>query len=445
MPSTRRPSTPAPPAELVKAILSGNCIAFVGAGFSRPGGVRLWSELILELAHDELRPGRAARRFIDTLLKGRSPSAHELDQAAQVLEDALGTEPFRRHLVEHVRAARWNRQMHERVRLLRGIPFRAVLTTNYDQFLRAQPKDLPFEAVLRARRRAWLHRLLEATSGKWTTPVLKLHGDIAEPKEAVLTRRDYRRRVYESPGYTNFLRSVMASYTVLYLGFSFTDAYLNELRSEVMSMLEHGPSGNAEGRGATPNAFALVADVDPQKAAYFKRHEGVRVVSYPTRGSDHSAFDGFLSRLHDATNPVTYFARHIAGRRILWADPRPDEHARERAILDAVCSESEVEPATVLRERDHRKAVERAQEGDLDLVLTSWGEPSNRFEGEAPGPWLMRELRRRGIEVPVIVFSRRKDPERRLLAVRLGAHAHATSWEELFPAISRVLAPAAEL
>ena len=73
--------------------------------------------------------------------------------------------------------------------------------------------------------------------------MVHLHGEIEPSDSAVITRQDYRRRLHESPGYLTFLRSVMASYTILYLGFSFTDAYLNELRSEVRSMLGSNASG----------------------------------------------------------------------------------------------------------------------------------------------------------------------------------------------------------
>lgn len=49
-------------------------------------------------------------------------------------------------------------------------------------------------------------------------------------------------RLYAEPGYLNVLRSLFLTKTILFLGFSFTDEYLNELRSEVLSYLTHGAS-----------------------------------------------------------------------------------------------------------------------------------------------------------------------------------------------------------
>ncbi len=54
----------------------------------------------------------------------------------------------------------------------------------------------------------------------------------------MVTRRGYRQLLHATSGYNDFLQSVMASCTVLYLGFSFTDHYLNDLRSSVLSMME---------------------------------------------------------------------------------------------------------------------------------------------------------------------------------------------------------------
>ncbi len=56
-------------------------------------------------------------------------------------------------------------------------------------------------------------------------------------KSVVFTRQGYRSLLYHIPEYVTFLRCLMASTTILYLGFSFTDAYLNEIRSEPTRIL----------------------------------------------------------------------------------------------------------------------------------------------------------------------------------------------------------------
>ena len=89
--------------------------------------------------------------------------------------------------------------------------------------------------------------------------VVKLHGDIdliterSDP-EVVLTRTDYRKLLFEDSRYSNFLRALLATRTILFLGFSFSDGYLNLLRSEILALLRHDPQ--------EPMAYAVLNDVD---------------------------------------------------------------------------------------------------------------------------------------------------------------------------------------
>ena len=57
----------------------------------------------------------------------------------------------------------------------------------------------------------------------------------------MLSRTGYKRLQYETPGLKMFITSAMATHTVLYIGFSFTDDYLNEFRAETLKMLRPAP------------------------------------------------------------------------------------------------------------------------------------------------------------------------------------------------------------
>jgi hypothetical protein len=72
---------------------------------------------------------------------------------------------------------------------------------------------------------------------KMKCPVLKIHGCVHHPDSIVLSRNAYKRLKHETPGYKMFLTTAMATSTMLYIGFSFTDDYLNDFRAEVLSML----------------------------------------------------------------------------------------------------------------------------------------------------------------------------------------------------------------
>ena len=63
-----------------------------------------------------------------------------------------------------------------------------------------------------------------------------MHGTVQGPESIVLSREGYRNLLHTRPTYRDFLKATMMSRTILYMGFSFTDDYLNEIRSDVMAM-----------------------------------------------------------------------------------------------------------------------------------------------------------------------------------------------------------------
>lgn len=58
--------------------------------------------------------------------------------------------------------------------------------------------------------------------------VLHVHG-ISAP---VLSQQGYRRLLYRTAAYRPFLRTLLATSTIFYFGFSFSDDYLGELQSQ---------------------------------------------------------------------------------------------------------------------------------------------------------------------------------------------------------------------
>lgn len=288
------------PDRLVDDIIAGDCVAFVGAGFTAPV-LPEWRQLLIDLAEDtDEATAEGVRRFFG------SGTNRDLGAAAQTLRDRLGDERFFRVMQERLADPPLNAVMRRRLRLLHGIPFRAILTTNFDEVLPGvAPNRDAFLDVLRPRgHRWWDHRFWDEDAQGAT--VVKLHGSIRTPNEVVFTHRDYR-RLYASPAYATFIRSVMTSTTVLYLGFSFSDAYLNELRSEVLALLDHRG-------GDVPVAYAVVNDPTLVEIDYSLDHEGIHVLPVDTSGqTDFSGFDAYLATIHDRTNPRRILARLMGG------------------------------------------------------------------------------------------------------------------------------------
>ena len=222
------------PQHLIDEIAAGRCVAFVGAGFSAPA-VPAWTALLEGLAEKAVLD-EDSRTWLDELI-GHG-GARDLEAAAQVLQVAMGPE-FDPALAEVLVERGHPERIAERRQLLAGIPFDAILTTNFDHYLVGEvPGPDAYQRILREpAHRWWEPRFWDGTEG---APVLKLHGEVGPVgDDVVFTQRDYRERLYGSPAYMTFLRSLFATSTVLFLGVSFTDAYLNELRSEVLAMLDH--------------------------------------------------------------------------------------------------------------------------------------------------------------------------------------------------------------
>ena len=267
------------PGHLVDEIRAGNCIAFVGAGFSADG-IPTWRDLLLQIANGGDVDGDT-RAHVGTLLE--NPKDLDYEAAAQALRDATPPGWIDLQISSIVAHPTMSPVMERRLRFLRGIPFRAILTTNFDGYLNGDvPSRDAYLDVLRAPAQRWWDSRYwdEGQGGAAGAHVVKLHGDATSkpPRDVAITRRDYRHRLHGDPGYATFLRSVLATTTVLYLGFSFGDAYFNEMRSEILALLDY--SGDETEH---PVAYAVVNDVDQGKQEFFRAHEGIEILTFDSR------------------------------------------------------------------------------------------------------------------------------------------------------------------
>src|SRR5687767_9896122 len=122
------------PEHLVEAILDGRCIAFVGAGFAMPV-VPTWPELLAAIAKELRHP-------VDI---SEHASAFEYEAIGQQLQDRAGGVAAWEQLVQRVLAAcqrgKDRTGLDNRCRWLKSIPFKAILTTNFDDSLSGNPTD----------------------------------------------------------------------------------------------------------------------------------------------------------------------------------------------------------------------------------------------------------------------------------------------------------------
>jgi hypothetical protein len=273
-------------------------------------------------------------------------------------------------------------------------------------------------------------------------PVIKIHGDVGSPETIVITRKDYRRHLYNNPGYQVFLRAMLANHPVLYLGFSFTDAYLNEIRSEILALLGYGGDG--------PVAYAIINDIPQLTREHYLRHEGIDLLTYDTRGAtDFSGFDLLLGEIHDQTNPLFHFGSLLAEKRLLWVDPKPGNNEHITRFFGLAKEVAAVRPSSfhiesVPNAEDALRCLQAAADSSspFDLMITHWG----RSGGQLPvAVRLLEGMRKQDLRCPVLVFSRARDANvRKPQALALGAQGYCFTDDGLLRAIEHVLSPTLE-
>ncbi|RMG18079.1 MAG: SIR2 family protein [Planctomycetota bacterium] len=452
---------------LASEVLEGRCVAFVGAGFSMAPhsdgrrGPPSWLGL-LEFLCSELRERNPeiARKLGEWLRPTSGGlSALDFEAVGQALADELG-EAFEPAVQKALRLGAappgdedqpttlWRRR-----KLLREIPFRAVLTTNYDTVLDDPCDELDCRScgyapeasywnLLRTGGGWWQHGLWSnEESGSSPLRLVKLHGHAdGDPQKnpIVLGRKDYRRLLYGDGRYANFLRTVFATKTVLFLGVSFTDAYLNELRSEVLQLL----SSQLGPQTRPPPWYAVLKTSNELQIKYFEEHEGICLLPYA--GEGHTGLDAWLEALWERTAPVQRLRalfRSRAGRGhdpasavdVVWYDPNLQNNQYGFGVFE----EAGVRVETIERLEDLRPDHLRAK-----LLLTRFGYRPGR---EPEAVELLGKLANWGGERPPVVVFAAPSPqhaaENRALALRHGAHEYAVHWDELFEVIERLFTP----
>lgn len=422
-----------PEQALVSAIDAGRCVAFVGAGLSFPA-VGGWRDLLLEVA---ARSRDSSIAKVVRELVGDGSDNVSLEAAAQLLEDAEPDGKLGELVATTIealchRAGPAEDVVRQRVEHLERIPFRAILTTNFDRYL---PGELPGPGVYRRILRA--HELgtprYGSPNGRARCPVVCLHGSLTAPRSITMTRRAYRKRLHADPGYRRFLGTLFSTHTVVFIGFSFTDAYVNELRSEVLTLFGH----DDETRSQTPlpTAFTVMPNVTDARRRFLERHEGLRVVSYDAPEGDHAAFDTLLARLAKQTSPIARLARVAHGRQILWLDPAPENNRYVTEELPGIDQTSTI-----------HDALARLATRDYDLVITHFGHGTSPPHGSTAEAFLDR-MDRPHHGAPVVVFgsySTEHAEANKRRSLRAGASAYTYSWDGLFREIERILAPGTE-
>lgn len=224
--------------EIIDALKNDKCILFVGSGLSsrvrRSNGSPLprWNDFLIELLEwANNHPIECAG--LDYSNTGEIIAKGNYLMAAQELQDKLNGPLFGNFLKEMFDdKSVLPSDVHK---ILPLIPFRAVLTTNYDSLIEGAytiKNNGKIPPVLVQEDLPENHSPLR--SDKFF--ILKLHGTYEKPSTVILGSRDYQDLLFRTPGYRHFLETLFSTHTIIFIGFSGSDPDLDNVLNKLSSL-----------------------------------------------------------------------------------------------------------------------------------------------------------------------------------------------------------------
>jgi SIR2-like domain len=245
MPTRKRTITPKPrvpvslqatmevPDQLVNELKNRRLVAFVGAGISQKMGMPCWDDflerLVKQFRYD--RPTTFAKLFPSDWRD--TPNA----SLTSLVKETIGAHEF--YSACRNQLARYEfKEVPRFLSLLARLPFQFYVTTNFDKvmeytYFQEWDRMLPVFNFPRMED-------LSSVFRQHGPCLVKLHGDIDLPESLVVTDEDYDRLTTQGKA-ERFLRNLTTNYSILFIGYSFSDGYLRDILSRLHSEGESMP------------------------------------------------------------------------------------------------------------------------------------------------------------------------------------------------------------
>jgi len=202
--------------EFTKAVIEGYAAIFAGAGISRASGYANWKELLSVIAKDI---GLDVDRETDLVAVAQYYKNEKGDR-----RDGIN----QRIINEFTRCA----QQNINIEILTRLPITSYWTTNYDELIEDNLKSNKRKPDIKANQDSLANNIYDRDA-----VVYKMHGDVRNPSEAVITKDDYETYNQKRPLFTTALQGDLISKTFLFIGFSFEDPNLEYILSRIKVLL----------------------------------------------------------------------------------------------------------------------------------------------------------------------------------------------------------------
>lgn len=199
-----------------KALRENNAAIFAGAGLSNGAGFVNWTQLLRSVAEE---------------LHLEIEKEHDLVSLAQY------------YCNEHGGRGRLNQIITDEFQrratitgnhsILARLPIHTYWTTNYDTLIETSLRDNGKNPDVKIN-----PENLAITLSDRDAIVYKMHGDVSQVHNAIITRDDYEKYEMTHSLFTTALQGDLVSKTFLFIGFSFNDPNLNYILSRIRIRLE---------------------------------------------------------------------------------------------------------------------------------------------------------------------------------------------------------------
>jgi hypothetical protein len=199
----------------VESLQDQSAAVFAGAGLSIPSGLVNWKDLLKDIARDI---GLDVKKEEDLVTLAQfhvneRGGRHRINQAL---------------IHEFARRA----EVSENHRILAELPIRTYWTTNYDTLIEDSLEEAGKTPDVKVTVES-----LATTMPRRDAVVFKMHGDVAQPDKAVITKDDYEAYATTRQLFSMALQGDLVSKTFLFIGFSFNDPNLSYILSRIRMLL----------------------------------------------------------------------------------------------------------------------------------------------------------------------------------------------------------------
>lgn len=202
--------------DFVRDLQDSNVAIFAGAGMSKAAGYVNWKELLCDIASD---------------LKLNIENEADLISLAQFhVNENNNRHKINTKILDEFIEGSASTENH---RILSRLPITTYWTTNYDCLIEKALEDNQKRVA-----KKFKETHLSNSIYKKDCIVYKMHGDVSEPNDAVITKEDYEQYYLKRGLFTSALNGDLITKTFLFIGFSFADPNINYILSRLNNRID---------------------------------------------------------------------------------------------------------------------------------------------------------------------------------------------------------------